>query len=156
MMWVHYFIGDTERNNKWLGHYPGTTRQVNRPYPDCQCDFNEMSNPNPICVYTTLSDMRDAKRMKRIDEDQGLLKLKEMSQYDIKNALTKKYMPLSDNIHGPYCMMPSELLHTSGSGLIKYMFESLQWQIGSGKICDDIDKLHVRVYKKINYLKNYH
>jgi hypothetical protein len=51
-----------------------------------------------------------------------------MSRYDIKNALTKKYMPLSDNIHGPYCMMPPELLHTSGSGLIKYMFESLQWQ----------------------------
>ena len=58
-------------------------------------------------------------------------------------------MPLSDNIHGPYCMMPSELLHTSGSGLIKYMFESLQWQIGSGKIRDDIDKLHVRVYMTI-------
>jgi hypothetical protein len=68
------------------------------------------------------------------------------SRYDINNALTKKYMPLSDNIHGPYCMMPPELLHTSGSGLILYMFESLQWQIGGGKIRDDIDKLHLRVY----------
>jgi hypothetical protein len=85
-----------------------------------------MSNPNPACVYTALSDMRDAKGMKRIDEKQGLLKLKEMLRYDIKNALAKKYMPLSDNIHGPYCLMPPELLHTSGSGLIKYMFESLQ------------------------------
>ncbi len=55
-------------------------------------------------------------------------------------------MPLSDNIHGPYCMMPPELLHTSGSGLILYMFESLQWQIGGGKIRDDIDKLHIRIY----------
>ncbi len=72
-----------------------------------------------------------------------------MSQYDIKNALTKKYMPLSDNIHGPYCMMPPELLHTSGSGLIKYIFKSLQLQIGSGKIRDDIDKLHVRVYMSV-------
>jgi len=43
-------------------------------------------------------------------------------------------------------MMPPELLHTSGSGLILYMFESLQWQIGGGKIRDDIDKLHIRVY----------
>ena len=60
-IWVHYFIGDTEGNNKWLGHYPGA-RQVHRPYRDCQCDFNNMSNPNPTCVYTTLSDMRDAKR----------------------------------------------------------------------------------------------
>jgi hypothetical protein len=42
-------------------------------------------------------------------------------------------------------MMPPELLHTSGSGLIEYMFESLQWQIGSGKNRDDIDKLHIRV-----------
>jgi hypothetical protein len=84
---------------------------------------------------------RDAKRLKRIDENIGLIQLKKMSRYDIKNALTKKYMPLSDNIHGPYCMMPPELLHTSGSGLILYMFESLQWQIGGGKIRDDIDKL---------------
>jgi len=105
-----------------------------------------MSNPNLTCVYATLSVMRDAKRLKRIDENQGLLRLKEMSHYDIKNALTKKYMPLSDNIHGPYCMMPPKLLHTSGSALIKYMFESLQWQIGCRKIRDDVDKLHIRVY----------
>ena len=144
-VWVHFFIGDTEGNNKWLGHYPGA-RQVHRPYRDCQCDFNNMSNPNPTCVYTTLSEMRDAKRLKKVDENQGLLRMKEMSRYDIKNALTKKYMPLSDNIHGPYCMMPPELLHTSGSGLITYMFESLQWQIGGGKIRDDVDKLHIRVY----------
>jgi hypothetical protein len=44
--------------------------------------------------------MWDAKQLKRIDENQGLLRLKEISRYDIKNALTKKYMPLSDNIHG--------------------------------------------------------
>ena len=144
-VWVHFFIGDTEGNNKWLGHYPGA-QQVHRPYRDCQCDFNNMSNPNPTCVYTTLSEMRDAKRLKKVDENQGLLRMKEMSRYGIKNALTKKYKPLSDNIHGPYCMMPPELLHTSGSGLIKYMFESLQWQIGGGKIRDDVDKLHIRVY----------
>jgi len=52
----------------------------------------------------------------------------------------------ADNIHGPYCMMPPELLHTSGSGLIKYMFESLQLQIGGGTIRDDVDKFHIRVY----------
>jgi hypothetical protein len=80
-----------------------------------------MSNPNLTCVYATLSDIRDAKRLKRIDENQGLLRLKEISHYDIKNALTK-------------------------SALIKYMFESLQWQIGCGKIRDDVDKLHIRVY----------
>jgi hypothetical protein len=53
--------------------------------------------------------------------------------YDIRNALTEKSLPLSDNIHEPYKMMPPELLHTSGSGLIMYMFESLRDQMGGGK-----------------------
>jgi len=97
-----------------LGTLKGTindwvTIRVHAKFIDpCQCDFNNMSNPNPTCVYTTFSEMRDAKRLKIIDENQGLLRQKEMSRYDIKNALTKKYMPLSDNIHGPYCMMPPE------------------------------------------------
>jgi hypothetical protein len=58
-------------------------------------------------------------------------------------------MPLLDNCHGPYGMMPPELLHTSGSGLIKYMFESLRVQLESGKDRDNIDKLHVRLYMTI-------
>jgi hypothetical protein len=52
---------------------------------------------------------------------------------DIRNELTKKSLPLSDNIHGPYTMMPPELLHTSCSGLIVYMFESHRDQMGGGK-----------------------
>ena len=40
-------------------------------------------------------------------------------------------------------MMPPELLHTSGSGLIMYMFESLREQIGGGKNHDFIDQKHV-------------
>ncbi len=55
-------------------------------------------------------------------------------------------MPLSDNVHGPYFMMPPKTLHTSGSGIIKNIFELLQLQIGDGRVRDDIDKLHVRVY----------
>jgi hypothetical protein len=54
--------------------------------------------------------------------------------------------PLSDNHYGPYGMMPLELLHTSGSGLMKYMLKSLCMQIGSGKDRDDIDKQHVWMY----------
>jgi hypothetical protein len=42
-------------------------------------------------------------------------------------------------------MMPPELLHTSGSGLIKYMFQSMQFYIGETKLRDDIDKMHIRV-----------
>ena len=148
-VWIHFFIGDTEGNNKWLGHYPGNKPNVQRPYRDCKCSFEEMSCTNPVCVYTTLDEMRVAKRLKRENVDRGLLLLKRMSRYDIKNSLIDKNMPLSDNIHGPYRMMPPELLHTSGSGLIKYMFESLQIQIGGGKIRDDVDKLHVQIFLSI-------
>ena len=62
--------------------------------------------------------------------------------YDIRNALTENSLPLSDNIHGPYKMMPPELLHTSGSGLIMHMFESLRDQMGGGKDSDLIDRQH--------------
>jgi hypothetical protein len=65
--------------------------------------------------------------------------------YDIRNALTEKSLPLFDNTHGPYKMMPPELLHTSGSGLIMYMFESLRDQMGGEKDRDLIDKQHVQI-----------
>ncbi len=42
-------------------------------------------------------------------------------------------------------IMPPELLHTSGSGLIMYMFESLRDQMGGGKDRDLIDKQHVLI-----------
>jgi hypothetical protein len=31
-VWIHYFIGDTEGNNKWLGQYSGTREGVQQPY----------------------------------------------------------------------------------------------------------------------------
>ncbi len=65
--------------------------------------------------------------------------------YDIRNALTEKNLPQSDNIHGPYKMMPPKLLHTSGSGLLMYMFESLRDQMGGGKDRYLIDKQHIRI-----------
>jgi hypothetical protein len=68
-----------------------------------------------------------------------------MSMYDIRNALTKKSLPLSDNIHGPYKRMPPELLCTSGSGLILYMFESPRDQMGGGKDRALIDRQHILI-----------
>jgi hypothetical protein len=66
--------------------------------------------------------------------------------YEIRNALTKKSLPLSDNIHGPYKMMPPELLHTSGIGLIvQHMFESLRDQMGGRKDRDFIDQQHIQI-----------
>ena len=42
-IWIHYIIGDTEGNNKWLGHYPGNNSGIVRPYRDCECSFCELS-----------------------------------------------------------------------------------------------------------------
>jgi hypothetical protein len=150
-VWIHYFIGDTEGFNKWLGHYPGNKRQICRPYRDCHCGFDELRNPNPSCVNVTLEEMREAKQVKRNNYNEGLALLKSMSRYDINNALISKYLPLSDKEHGPNLATPPELLHASGNGLIKYIFESLRDQIGSGKDRDDIDKQHVRMYMIIKH-----
>ncbi len=59
-----------------------------------------------------MDEMRDLKLLKQTDKELALTRFKELSRYPKSNALTKKYMPLSDVHHGPYCMMPPELLHT--------------------------------------------
>ncbi len=41
--------------------------------------------------------------------------------------------------------MPPQLLHTSGSGLIMYMFESLMEQMGGGKDRDLINRQHILI-----------
>jgi hypothetical protein len=91
-----------------------------------------------------MEDINFSKKRKQEDEDAGIKYYRSISMYDIRNALTEKSLPLSDNIHGPYKMLPSEQLHTSGSGLIMYMFESLRDQMGGGKERDLIDKQHIQ------------
>jgi hypothetical protein len=54
-------------------------------------------------------------------------------------------MLLSNNVHGPFRMMPPELLHMSGSGLIMYMFESLRLHLGCGIDQDYINQEHIIV-----------
>ena len=79
------------------------------------------------------------------NEADGLLRFKELSRHPIKNALTIKNMPLSDMHHGPSAMMPPELMHASMAGMLRYVFQSMQWYIGATKLCDKIDKMHVRM-----------
>jgi hypothetical protein len=86
-----------------------------------------------------MADINYAKKRKQEDEDAEIEYYCSISMYDIRNALTKKILPLSDNIHGPYKIMLPELLHTSGRELIMYMFESLRDQMEGGKDRDLID-----------------
>ena len=87
-------------------------------------------------------DVNEAKRWKCVDIDERKNYFKSMSWYDIRVELLEKHLPLSDHIHGPFKMMPPELLHTSGSGLIMYMFELLRHQLGGGNDRHFIDQEH--------------
>jgi hypothetical protein len=70
-----------------------------------------------------MEDINYAKKRKQDNEDAGIEYYRSMSMYDIRNVLTEKSLQLSDIIHELYKMMPHEVLNTSGSGLIMYMFE---------------------------------
>ncbi len=61
-VWIHYFIGDTEGNNKRLGQYPGNREGVRRPYCDCKCQFHDLTNPNPKYIYITMADNNFSKK----------------------------------------------------------------------------------------------
>jgi hypothetical protein len=93
--------------------------------------------------------VRLAKRRKREVKDGGINYYQSMSTYDIVNALHDDNLPLSDNIHGPYKMMLPKLLHTSGSGLIMYMFESVRHQVGGGQDRDFLDQQRIVVFNCI-------
>ncbi len=71
-VWIHFFIRDTEGNTKQLGHYPGNRKEICCLHRDRKCEYDQLSNTNPQCVYTTLEDMRLAKRIKLNDERKGL------------------------------------------------------------------------------------
>jgi hypothetical protein len=92
-----------------------------------------------------MADINYAKKRKQEDEDAGIEYYHSISMYDIRNVLTEKILPLSEIIHGLYKMMPPELLHTSGSGLIMYKFESLRDQMGGGKDRDLNNRQHIPI-----------
>ncbi len=85
-IWIHYFIGDTEGNNKWLGQYPGNRDGVKRPYRDCKCSFKDLKNMNATCVYITLDNIQQDNIRKQSNNDCGKQYFKLVSHYDIKNA----------------------------------------------------------------------
>ncbi len=102
-----------------------------------------MNHTNPICVYLTLEVIKETKRRKCNNNDGGIQYFKSVSMYNIKNAFLEQLIPLSNNLHGPFRMIPPELLHTSSSGLIMYIFESLCFHLGGGIDRDYIDQEHI-------------
>ena len=123
---IHYFIGDTEGHNKWLGHYTGSKPGMGRPYCDCHCSFEHLSSHYPRCVYTLAREFRRAMQLVLHDKKKGLESLKSMSQHYVNNALYQSKLPLSNAIHGANKMCPPETLHVMDAGITVYMLESLQ------------------------------
>jgi hypothetical protein len=84
-------------------------------YHDCKCLFEELSSPIPSCSLITLDELQQA----RLTEDglENLCKKNFISAFD--------NVPLSDNVYGLLGCTPSEMLHVSGTGLLKCMFECL-------------------------------
>jgi hypothetical protein len=96
--------------------------------------------------------VHEGRRKKQNNKAGGIQYFRFVSRYDINNAFLKKHLLLSNHVHGQFKMMPTELLHTSGSGLIMYMFALLRYQLGGGKDCDYIDWEHVVVSNIIKSL----
>ena len=118
---IHFFIGDTEGHNKWLGHYQSSQPGTSRPYRDCHCSFAELNAPNPKCTYTLASEFRRWTRL--VDNNQGLdqvskerkktglAKLKSISRHYIHNALYQsnchfqtRNMVQTRCVHRNHCM----------------------------------------------------
>ena len=99
----------------------------------------------------TKAFMKTAKHKRRAETKHSLKKaiFKKISKHDVRNAFTERGMPMSDSVHGIYRMTPPELLHTSGSGLIKYMFSVLVEMFGGTKAAMEmrelIDHLHQQI-----------
>jgi hypothetical protein len=140
-----FFIGDTKGNNKWLGQYPGNREGVRRPYHDYKCQFHNLSNPNPNSTYLTMDYMNFAKKG---NKKMKTLELNITAQFPcmtLEMHLLNRVFHYLTIFMDCTKMMPPELLHTSGSGLIMYMFESLRDQMGGGKFRDLINKQHIQI-----------
>ena len=125
-VWIHFFVSDVAGFNVWLGHY-NSSSQLMRPYRDCHCCFYFMNHVRHRCVYVTLEEMRQARCRKAsaMNEEEKKAVFRNISKHDIENAFTLPHMPLSNLIHGIFKMSPPEILHTSGTGIIKYVFQNM-------------------------------
>lgn len=146
-VWIHFFVGDTSGNNRWLGHFNGSG-MLTYPYRDCRCLFEDMDNSFPHCQYITCEDYYSMKNIRsslltnaaRLEHDRS------WSKHDIDNAFMNPDLPLSDQIHGIFRLTPPERLHTTQEGIGKYMMDSVRVTIGDTgerkKLVSDIENLH--------------
>ena len=71
--------------------------------------------------------------------------LSKMSMHEIVNAFTN--VPLSDLCHGIFGILPGEVLHVLGQGIIKYMFKCITNLLGPG----DLKKREKDAYNALHH-----
>jgi len=124
------------------------------PYRDCKCGYEDLSLSNPICKYITPLDIKNAmtRRMNAKSKTAGHAAMKAISKHPINNAFMSEGVPLSDNIHGIYRMLPPEKLHTTDEGITEHMISSLSDLIGDDsegtKVRERIDSVHHIIQKE--------
>ncbi len=120
VVWIHFIAGDTSGHNNLVGHMNGGRPQY--IYRDCYCSHEQMSCPRSQCRLITLADIEQARQT-----ENGLTLISKKIQNAFDNV------PLSDFIHGILGVTPSEMLHVSRTGLLKYIFKCISNLIGSEK-----------------------
>jgi hypothetical protein len=87
----------------------------------------DMDKPSPSCQYITRQDYFTQKILSDSCTTETAKKdvWKLFSKHHTINAFMDKTLPLSNLLHGIYCMTPPERLHTTSEDLTKYMIESL-------------------------------
>ncbi len=92
-------------------------------FRDCYCLFEQLSDPTPTCTLVTKADIDQAR-----STTNGM---QSISKSDIINAFDN--VPLSDFIHGIMGIVPSEMLHLSGTDILMYMFTAVDQLLGKKK-----------------------
>ena len=134
-VWLHIITGDNSGHNDLVGHFNGSGK-TNHPYRDCTCRFEDLDDPDPMCVLVTPNYIEEARAVPG--------GLQSISKKDIKNCLSD--VPMADLLHSYLGITPSEMLHVLGSGIFPYMFEVASEIVGENKSKskekDALDTLH--------------
>jgi len=129
-VWIHFIFGDTSGHNDLVGHMNGSNMKY--PYHDCKYELHELSDSRPQCKLVTLDEMKGASKTPK-----GLASL---SKKAIKNAFDNVWF--GDQTYGLLGSVPAEMLHVSGTGILKYIFEYLDHLIAGDKDKETFDDLH--------------
>ena len=122
-VWIHYCDGDTQGNNRWLGHYNGSGN-LQRLYRDCKCQMSDMTKVTSHCLYVKREDYYNQKVMisncKTETEKHDVKKL--FSKHHIGNAFMDIDLPLSDQFHRIFTLILPEEFYN------RLYYVQLTWQ----------------------------